>query len=107
MVWEMKYFRRRKDTEAQEEAFSTLERNLEEHLVPVEVDDAFRNSLGKRLVAVARHRDEGNGVVLAKSGVSRKVVLETVAVVGSLFSAAGLAALLLHFHRERSSMPLR
>lgn len=104
----MKYFRRRKGTDVQEEAFSTLERSLGENLIPVEPDHAFQSSLGKRLVTVARHRDEGNGVVLAKSGVSRKVVLETAAlVVGSLFSAAGLAALLLHFHREKSSMSLR
>lgn len=103
----MKYLRRRKETEVQEEAFSTLERSLGKNLVPVEPDDAFRSSLGKRLVTVARHRDEGTGVVLAKPGVSRKAVLEMAAVVGSLFSAAGLAALILHFHREKSSLPLR
>jgi len=102
----MKYFRRREEAEVQEGAFSTLERNLGENLVLVDLDDAFRRNLRKRLVTVARRRDAGHGVILAESGDFRKALLEAAAA-GSLFSAAGLAALLLRSHREKLSLPLR
>ena len=103
---EMKYFRRRGEAEVQEGTSSTLERSLGEQLVLVGPDDAFRRNLRKRLVTVARHRYTGHGVILAESGDFRKALLEA-ATAGSLFSAAGLAALLLRSHREKLSLLLR